>query len=327
MRSVLVYFATILTTALVVGCPANGKARAAEAPAVVASIVPIHSLVAGVMDGVGSPHLLLPGGASPHAYALKPSDARQLTQARVVFWVGEALETFLERPLATLAQNARVVELLEARSLVRLALRSGGLWETHVEDSAGPKGNEPENHHQKEDYHHKGVDAHIWLDPANARAIVAAIATALIEVDPDNTARYAANAKAMDGRLQVLDSSLKNTLQHIKNKQYIVFHDAYQYLERRYGLAAAGAVTVSSGRSPGARRLIEIRARIRTASATCVFIEPQFEPRLAETVVEGTGAQIAVLDPLGATLAPGKDAYFALMEGLASALVRCLTRP
>jgi zinc transport system substrate-binding protein len=276
---------------------------------------------------VGSPHLLLPGGASPHAYALRPSDARQLSDARIVFWVGEALETFLERPLATLARKARLVELLEAKGLVRLPLRSGGLWESHAEDSAGRKGNEPEDHHQKEDHHHKGVDAHIWLDPVNARTIVATVAAALIEVDPDNAGQYTANAKALDGRLQVLDSRLKNALQVIKNKPYIVFHDAYQYLERRYGLGAAGAVTVSPGRSPGAKRLIEIRERIRSAKAACVFPEPQFEPRLAQTIIEDTGARIAVLDPLGATLTPGKDAYFTLMEGLASALVRCLTRP
>jgi zinc transport system substrate-binding protein len=303
----------------------SGAVRAAEAPVVVASILPVHSLVAGVMDGVGAPHLLLPGGASPHAYALRPSDARRLAEARAVFWVGEALETFLERPLAALAGKARVVELLEAKGLVRLPLRSGGLWESRAEDSAGRMGNEPDDHHH--DHNHKGVDAHVWLDPANARAITAAAAAALSEVDPDNAASYTANAKAMDGRLRALDSRLKNTLQHIKNKSYIVFHDAYQYLERRYGLGATGAVTVSPGRSPGARRLIEIRERIRAANAACVFIEPQFEPLIAQTVVEDTGAQVAVLDPLGAKLTPGKDAYFALMEELAAALVRCLARP
>jgi zinc transport system substrate-binding protein len=319
MRSVFLALSAVVTWVFVFGGPAVGKARAAEPPTVVASILPIHSLVAGVMDGIGTPHLLLPGGASPHAYALRPSDARQLAEARVVFWVGEALETFLERPLVTLARKARVFEVLETKGLVRLSLRSGGLWESDAVDSAGRKENEPEDHH------HKGIDAHVWLDPANARMITAAAAAALAEVDPANAARYAANVRAMDDRLRALDSRLKNALQPVKNKSYIVFHDAYQYLERRYGLGAAGAVTVSPGRSPGARRLIEIRERIRSANAACVFIEPQFEPRIAQTVVEDTGARVAVLDPLGATLTPGKDAYFALMEGLAAALVRCLT--
>jgi len=319
--------AAVLAWALALGGTAGSKARAAEAPVVVASILPVHSLVAGVMDGVGTPHLLLPGGASPHAYALRPSDARRLAEARAVFWVGEALETFLERPLAALAGKARVVELLEAKGLFRLPLRSGGVWDSHAEDSDGRKGNEPDDHRPKDDHHHKGADAHVWLDPANARAIVAVAAAALAEVDPPNAARYAANAEAMDARLRSLDTRLKNILQPVENKPYIVFHDAYQYLERRYGLGAAGAVTVSPGRSPGARRLIEVRTRIRAAKAACVFIEPQFEPRIAETVVEGTGARIAVLDPLGAALAPGKDAYFALMDGLASALVRCLAGP
>jgi zinc transport system substrate-binding protein len=323
----LKYLSVVLVVAMFFPVSLFSSARADEAPTVVVSIVPIHSLVAGVMDGVGSPHLLLPGGASPHAYALRPSDARQLANARVVFWVGEALETFLERPLATLAEKARVVELMETKELIRLPLRSGGLWESHADDPANPKGTGPHDHHHNDHHHHKGIDAHIWLDPANARAIAAAVAATLIEVDPGNAARYTANAKAMGERLRALDSHLKNILQPIKNKKYIVFHDAYQYLERRYGLGAAGAITVSPGRSPSARRLIEIRERILSANAACVFIEPQFEPKLAQTVVENTGAQVAVLDPLGARLTPGKDAYFALMEELASALVRCLTRP
>jgi len=318
MRSALL--AIVLTAAFTLGGPV-GRARAAEGPAVVVSILPIHSLVAGVMDGVGTPYLLLPGGASPHAYALRPSDARRLAEARAVFWVGEALETFLQRPLATLAGKASVIEIFEITDLIRLPLRSGGLWTSLAEEPVGRDGTEPNDHH------HKGVDAHVWLDTDNARSIVVAVAAFLAELDPGNAARYAANARAMDGRLGNLDSGLKNILQPIKNTPYIVFHDAYQYFERRYGLAAAGAVTVSPGRSPGARRLTEIRARIRAAGAACVFIEPQFEPRIAQTIIEDTGARIAVLDPIGAALTPGKDAYFALMEGLASALVGCLDRP
>lgn len=321
MPSALLTLATVLTAVFTLCGPSAGKARASEVPTVVVSILPIHSLVAGVMDGVGTPHLLLPGGASPHAYTLRPSDARRLAEARAVFWVGEALETFLERPLAMLAAKARVVEILEMKDLLHLPLRSGGLWESHAEDPAARNGAVADDHR------HKGVDAHVWLDPTNARAIVSAVAAALATLDPDNAGRYATNAKAMDERLQNLDSRLKNIIQPIREKPYIVFHDAYQYLERRYGLAAAGAVTISPGRSPGARRLTEIRARIRAAGVTCVFIEPQFEPRIARTVVEDTGASIAVLDPLGTALTPGKDAYFALMEGLSAALVGCLIRP
>ncbi len=304
-------------------CQASLPARGTEAPAVVATIAPLHSLVTGVMDGVGRPHLLLPGGASPHSYALKPSDARRLAEARVVFWIGETLEAFLERPLAALAGKARVIELLDAPGLVRLPVREGGVWETHEDDHAKDG---TENHGHAKDGHeaHKGADAHVWLDPANARAMVAAIAAALAEADPANAGAYAANARAMNVRLDALDTRIAARLASVKERPYIVFHDAYQYFERRYGLRPAGAVTVGSGRAPGARRRVELRARIRDSGAGCVFIEPQFEPRIAQTVVEGTDARIDTLDPLGAALTPGPDAYFALLDGLAEGLARCL---
>lgn len=299
--------------------PTMPQGRAAEAPAVVATILPLHSLVAGVMDGVATPQLLLPAGASPHAYALRPSDARALSRAKVVFWIGEALENFLERPLATLAKGARVVEVLDMDGVAKLAVREGGVWAAH-EDAHG-------HARDAHGHGHAGLDAHVWLDPANARAIVRAAAAALAAADPANGARYAANARALEGRLDALETRIAARLAPVSGRAYIVFHDAYQYFERRYGLTPAGSVTVSPGRPPGARRLAELRAKIRGAGAACVFIEPQFEPRLAHTVIEGTGARLGTLDPVGAGLAPGKDAYFTLMETLADSLARCLVPP
>lgn len=296
--------------------------RAAEAPAsppkVVVTILPIHSLVAGVMDGIGQPHLLLGGGASPHAYALKPSDARKLAEARAVFWVGEALEAFLERPLAALSGAARKVEIMEMEGLRRLPLREGGIWGNQAEETPASG---------TDQHGHKGIDAHVWLDPANARTIVRGAAGVLAEIDPANGGRYTANARAMERRLDALDQNLRTTLAPVAGRPYVVFHDAYQYLERRYGLTPAGAVTVSPGRAPGAKRLMELRARISVAKADCVFVEPQFEPRIARIVVEGTGARLGTLDPLGAALSPGKDAYFALMDGLARSLAGCIATP
>lgn len=291
-------------------------AQAAEPIKVVATIAPLHALVAGVMDGVGQPHLLLLGNASPHEYALRPSDARRLAEARVVFWIGESLELFLTRPLAALSGKATVVEVMDMPGLTRHALREGGAWDRH-DDHGTPAS-------QDDHADHGTQDPHLWLNPANAKVMTLAIARTLAATDPAHAARYTSNASAMTGRLDALDAQLRLTLRPFTAAPYIVFHDAYQYFERRYGLNAVGAIAVSPGRSPGARRLTEIRARIKTARAACVFIEPQFAPRIARTVVEGTGAQIAVLDPLGATLTPGKDAYFALMDGLAANLIRCL---
>jgi zinc transport system substrate-binding protein len=298
----------------------------AEVP-VVASIVPVHSLVAGVMEGIGTPHLLVPGGASPHSFALRPSDARKLEQAKAVFWIGPALETFLERPIDALARKAAVVALIDAEGVKRLSYREGGPWEAHEHEEGKAAPGKDSHAHEHGHAHgdtHTGSDGHVWLDPQNALAMTGAIAEALGKADPANKARYEANAARVAARLQALDAALAKTLAPARGKPYIVFHDAYQYFEARYGLTPAGSITVSPEVSPGAKRLVEIRDRIRKAAAICVFAEPQFEPKLVRTAIQGTDARAATLDPLGARLTPGSDAYFDLLRNLAADLTACL---
>lgn len=335
----------IVTLALFVSLMPAAQAAAKSETAVVASILPVHSLVAGVMEGVSRPTLLVPGGASPHSFALRPSDARRLEAAQAVFWVGPAMETFLVRPLTALARGAVVVSLAEAEGVTRLSFREGGPWaghdhdqggdhkadKDHEQDAAHRDEKEHDHEHAKEAAHDRerehadhGIDAHIWLDPLNAVAFVAAIAEAMERVDPINKAVYAANAARITKKLRALDTELRATLAPATGKRYIVFHDAYQYFEAHYGLTPAGSITVSPERSPGAKRLVEIRERIRTEKAVCVFAEPQFEPKLIRTVVQGTGARTATLDPIGARLKPGPDAYFTLMRNLAKDLTACL---
>lgn len=282
-------------------------------PTVVASIAPVHALAAAVMQGVATPHLLLPPGASPHAFALKPSQARVLSEAEVVFHVGAGLETFLEQPLRSLAGGARVVELARAPGVHRLPAREGGAWE------ADEHGHGDEHAHA-----HADIDPHMWLDPANARAWVSAMAAALAEADPANAATYAANAEAEIRRLAALEEDLAARLRPVADVPFVVFHDAYGYLEARFGLRSVGAVAVDPERQPGIRTVVALRERIRAVGAVCVFAEPQFEPALVRTVVEGTGARMATLDPLGARLEPGPDLYLRLMRDLADSLAGCL---
>lgn len=293
----------------------------ADAPGVVVSVKPIHSLVAGVMRGAGSPYLLLPGAASPHSYSLRPSDARALHAAAIVFWVGEPLEAFLIKPLASLSARTRVVGLLEEGSIHTLEAREGGAWDTHdhEEDHAGHK----EEHTDHEEEH---SDGHIWLDPRNAVAIVEIAAKALTDMDPGNASIYRGNADALVARITALEKEFRAAFAPVRRVPYVVFHDAYQYLERRFGLNAIGSVAVHTGRAPGARRLHELRGKIVELHARCVFSEPQFKPRLVQTVVEGTGAAVGILDPMGADLPPGEEAYFELMRRIAGALTSCLSR-
>lgn len=287
---------------------------ATAAPGVVASIKPVHSLVAGVMQGVGAPHLIVRGGASPHATSLKPSDAAALQDAAVVFWIGEDLEAFLAPALDSLAGAAAVVALAEAPGLTRLPYREGGPWDAHEE----------EEEHEHHDHDHEGIDMHLWLDPDNARAMVAAIAEALAAADPENADAYRANAERLAARLDALAGEIESRLAPVKAVPFVVFHDAFQYFGRRFGLNTVGAVTVSPEQRPGAARLHEIQAKIAALGARCVFAEPQFEPRLAQVAVEGTDARTAILDPLGAGLADGPELYFELLRSNAASLEACL---
>ncbi len=303
---------------------------AEAAPKVVVSIVPIHSLVAGVMQGVGEPQLLIPVGASPHTYALKPSDARMLQSANVVVWIGEGFENYLEKPLKSLAGKSKIVEVTDIKGLTLLKVREGGAFEKHDDDDGHDHGKKPAakkanaKKHGHDDHAHDGTDMHLWLDPDNARLIVSQIAAELGKVDPANAEAYGANARRLTNRIDSLDQGIKTRLASVQDRPYIVFHDAYQYFEQHFGTKVAGSITVSPDQAPGAKRLGELRERIRTVNATCIFREPQFPAPIVDTLVSGTGAKIGVLDPEGADMTPGVDAYFTLMDRIADSLASCL---
>lgn len=297
-------------------------------PKVVVSIKPVHSLVAAVMEGVAEPELLLAGGESPHSYTLRPSQARALSSADVIFWVGEGLESFLGKPLTSLSRNAHTVAISEIEGIRLLPVRAGGVWEGH--DPAHGGHAHKHEHPKKGDSKHSAHgssdrDMHLWLDPYNARIIAKEAAAELGRLYPEHDARFTLNAERLAARLEHLDNDLQRTLAPVSGVPFIVFHDAYQYLESRYGLNAAGSVTLDPDRTPGAKRLGDIRRVITERRAACVFSEPQFTPRLVGTVIEGTGARQGELDPLGADLVPGPDAYFTLMERLGDNLRSCLS--
>jgi zinc transport system substrate-binding protein len=298
----------------------------AEPPRVVASVAPVHGLVAAVMHGVGEPTLLLDAGASPHHGALKPSQQRALHVAAVVIWVGAPLEAFLERALESLNSGQVLVTLLQAPGIRALPAREGGRLEAHAEG----RGPQPKRRHALDwpdatPGSDRRLDPHIWLDPDNARAIVELVARVLSQVDLENAERYRVNAAALDARIRDFDHALARRLAPVRNVPYVVFHDAYQAFEAHYGLRAIASLSVDPARAPGARRLRAVRARIAELGARCVFAEPQFRSRLVATVVEGTGARVAALDPLGVAVAPGPDAWFTLMQELGDSLAGCLS--
>lgn len=292
--------------------PAHALAR--DGPKVVVSIKPIHALAAAVMAGVAEPKLLVRGGQSPHTYSLKPSDARALAHADLVFWVGPSVESFLMRPLEMLGPSVRIVKLIEEPRLTRYRIRrldwlgkpaaiaGDGLDEERVER----------------------LDGHIWLDPMNAVVIVERMRAELAAIDPAHAAAYTQNATMTMARLEALDKALATRLAPLKTTPFVVFHDAYQYFEKRYGLANTGALAINPDLQPSARRLVVLREKLVAEGVVCAFAEPQFEPKLMTTLIEDTPVRRGTLDPEGAGLEPGTELYFTLLDNLAGSLERCL---
>jgi zinc transport system substrate-binding protein len=278
----------------------------------VASIRPVHALVVGVMEGVGTPTLLLKEAASPHDYALRPSDAAALADADIVFWIGASLESFLEKPLKT--SKTRQVALIEAVSL-RYPAREGGAWKSD---------NHAHEHSHNHNHDKESTDPHVWLDPGNAGNMVDRIVRELSALDVENSKRYEANAVILRQRLASLNHEIEEMLTPVKRTPFIVFHDGYQYFEKRYGLSGVGAITVNPGQKPSAQRLRALRDRVRKSSVACVFAEPQYSDGLVKSILEGTAARYSVLDPLGSNITPGVDAYFLTMRLLAENVRRCL---
>ncbi|MDO6963251.1 zinc ABC transporter substrate-binding protein ZnuA [Rhizobium alvei] len=312
---------------------------ASAAPRVITSIKPIHSLAAAIMKGVGEPGLIVEGAASPHTYSMKPSDAERLQDAEIVFWVGHGLEGFLEKPLETLGSKATIVELEDVPGMTRLKFREGGPFEAHDhgdeehhEEAAGhdheaetaEAGHDHEAEGHEHDHHESEFDMHSWLSIPNAKAMATAMEQTLAKADPANASAYAANLKALDARLDALAKDIEKTIAPVKDKPFVVFHDAYQYFEHDFGVKVAGSITVSPETMPGADRIRQIHAKVAELKATCVFAEPQFEPKLINVVIEGTDARSGTLDPEGGSLVPGENLYFDLMQGIATNLAACL---
>ena len=307
---------------------------------VVASIKPIHSLVSYLMDGVSKPSLIVDGYASPHGFALKPSHAKMLQEADIIFWVGEDLENFLEKPLTSIAKKAEKIELMEAHGLNKLKFRERNIFDDHDDhghedghkkkDDHDDHGHDEDGHKKKDDHddhdeheghHHGEFDPHIWLDPINAKIILNEMVEHLIENDAKNASTYKSN---LDKALKDIDKLTMEVMTELnQSTSSIVFHDAYQYFEERFNVNVLGAFTVNTDVMPGAEQLAEIREIIEHDKVSCIFSEPQFNPDIINAVAKDMDIKTGVLDPLGATLNPGKDLYFDLIKNMSKSFKGC----
>ena len=301
--------------------PANADVK------VVTSIKPLHSLASYLMDGVGKPDLIVDGYASPHGFSMKPSHAKMLQNADLIFWVGEDLENFLEKPLSSIAKKAEKIELMEIKGLNVLKFRERNIFDEHDHDDHDDHAKKEDDHddHDGHDDHeghaHGEFDPHIWLDPLNAKVILKEMTEHLIENDSKNASTYKSN---LDKALKDIDKLTMEVMTELnKSTSSIVFHDAYQYFEERFNVNILGAFTVNTDVMPGAEQLAEIREIIEHDKVKCIFSEPQFNPDIIKAVAKDMNIKTGVVDPLGATLNPGKDLYFDLIRNMSASFKGC----
>ena len=314
---------------------------------VVTTIKPLHSLISSVMEGVGKPSLIIEGTNNPHTFVFKPSHAEMIENADIVFWIGEDLEAFMEKPLESLAKNAKTISFMDLASIEKLKFREQNIFDDHDDhghDDHDDHGHKDDDHDDHDDHdghddehdghddhddhagHHDGhnhgeFDAHIWLDPANAKEMVLEISHELSEIDPSNKSKYEDNASktivALDKLIEEVDKSLS------KDISYIVFHDAYQYFEKRFGVIPAGALTLNPDVLPGAKQIADIQDVINDKGIKCIFSEPQYNPKIIETLGNDMNISTGVMDPLGAYIDAGPSMYSDLINGIANSIKDC----
>ena len=314
---------------------------------VVTTIKPLHSLVSSVMKGVGEPSLIIEGTNNPHTFVFKPSHAEMIEEADIIFWIGEDLEAFMEKPLDSLAEKAQVISFMELSSIEKLKFREKNIFDDHDghedeheghedEDDHGHKDDDHDDDHDGHEDEHEGhdddhndahahahgeFDAHIWLDPVNAKKMVLEIAHELSDLDPNNKVKYENNANATIKSLDELVDSNKKILS--KDISYVVFHDAYQYFEKRFGVIPAGALTLNPDVLPGAKQIADIQDVINDKGIKCIFSEPQYTPKIIETIGNDMKISTGVMDPLGAYIDAGPSMYSDLINGIANSIKDC----
>ena len=291
---------------------------------VVTTIKPLHSLVSSVMEGVGEPSLIIEGTNNPHTFVFKPSHAELLEEANIVFWIGEDLEAFMEKPLDSLASNAKKVAFMDLASIEKLKFREENIFDDHDDhDDHDGHDDEHEGHDDHDDHGHAHgeFDAHIWLDPMNAKEMIHEIAHELSDLDPKNKETYESNANTA---LKSLDKLIKDVNSSVsKDVSYIVFHDAYQYFEKRFGVSSAGALTLNPDVLPGAKQIADVQDLISDKKIKCIFSEPQYNPKIIETLASDMNITTGIMDPLGAYIEKGSTMYFDLIKQISDSINKC----
>jgi zinc transport system substrate-binding protein len=298
---------------------------ASETIGIITTIKPIDSLVSAVVGDTGKTISLISSETSPHEFRLKPSDARALQNGNIIFYISPHLETSIVKVFETLPKNIKIINLMEETGIEHLSIRDNEAWELH-DHHDDEKHDDHDKHAQKDEHddHKSKDDVHIWLDPENAIKIIKKVNTELSFFFPENAKIYDENATKIINKIKSLKKQLKKELLPIKEKPYIVFHDAYQYFEKTFGLNAVGSIALEDDIASSPKQISFIKNKIIKSKASCVFQEPQFDNKLVKTVIEGTQAKIGTLDPLGFGIKEKEDFYLQLLRNMSKNLKECL---
>ena len=296
---------------------------------VVTTIKPLHSLISRIMETRGEPQLIIEGTNNPHTFVFKPSHAKMIEEADIVFWIGEDLEAFMEKPLNSLAKDTKKIAFMDSESIEKLKFREENIFDDHDEHEGHDDHDDHDGHDDEHDDHaghhdghnHGEFDAHIWLDPENAKEMVKIIRDELIKIDPEGQRQYSVNAAGATLELDNLINNVETELS--KDISYIVFHDAYQYFETRFGVKSAGALTLNPDVLPGAKQIADIQDLISDKGIKCIFSEPQYNPKIIETLGNDMNISTGVMDPLGAFIDAGPTMYVELINGIANSIKEC----
>ena len=299
---------------------------------VVTTIKPLHSLISRIMETRGEPQLIIEGTNNPHTFVFKPSHAKMIEEADIVFWIGEDLEAFMEKPLNSLAKDTKKIAFMDSESIEKIEFREKNIFDDHDGHEDEHEGHEDDDHGHKDDDHdddhkdahahaHGEFDPHIWLDPENAKEMVKIIRDELIKIDPEGQRQYSVNTAGATLELDNLINSIEKELS--KDISYIVFHDAYQYFENRFGVIPAGALTLNPDVLPGAKQIADIQDVINDKGIKCIFSEPQYNPKIIETLGNDMNVSTGVMDPLGAFIDAGPTMYVELINGIANSIKEC----
>ena len=310
-------YVSLIAPTLILISALNRPSAAMES--IVVTIKPIHSLVSSVTKGISSPYLIIRGASSPHTYSLRPSDAKKIRGAKLIFRIDDNLENFLTKSLKTLGRRARIVTLSETKGLTELKYRS-------LEDFTSiHKGHDDHKSHKgHEGHHHGGTDLHLWMDPKNAIQFVHKIETELKNADPKNSETYSVNANQLRKQLNNMIKNISSQVRLLKKRPFIVFHDAYQYYEKRFGLKAGGIITLNPKVPPSVKQVSNIRKELKSVGAACIFQEPQFNQRISKAIARDTGTKVLSIDPLGAAIEPGPALYVTLLGNITTSFKNCL---